>query len=333
MSENPVLQTSPQEPLLQVRDLSKTFISRKGFPVPKTVEVRAVDKVSFDVGHGEALGVVGESGCGKSTVARLALRLIEADGGAVNFDGTEVLQAAKGDLRRLRRRMQIVFQDPASALDPRQRIGEALGEALRVHGLASRRDLRTVIERLLDEVGLPKVAADRFPHEFSGGQRQRIGIARALALGPDLVFADEPVSALDVSVQAQILVLMERLKAERNLAFVFISHDLGVVRHFCSRVVVLYLGRVVENGPVPAIFDEPLHPYTQLLKVSSPTPDPDAAVTMSFQEGEPPSPVNPPSGCHFHPRCPHVMDVCRSVSPALRKVTDGRVVACHLYPE
>ncbi|GGH16536.1 ABC transporter ATP-binding protein [Alsobacter metallidurans] len=321
------------EPLLQVRDLSKTFLSRKGFPVPKTVAVRAVDKVSFEVGKGEALGVVGESGCGKSTVARLALRLIEADSGDVRFDGVDVLGASKGDLRALRRRMQIVFQDPASALDPRQRIGEALGEALRVHGLARGRDVRTVVERLLDEVGMPKVAADRFPHEFSGGQRQRLGIARALALGPDLVFADEPVSALDVSVQAQILVLMERLKAERNLAFVFISHDLGVVRHFCKRVVVLYLGRVVESGPVPAIFDEPLHPYAQLLKASSPSPDPDHAVAMAFQEGEPPSPVNPPSGCHFHPRCPFAIDQCRTVSPALRTAAPGREVACHLYPE
>jgi oligopeptide/dipeptide ABC transporter ATP-binding protein len=320
-------------PLLQVRDLSKTFLSRRGWPVARTVAVRAVDHVSFEVGRGEALGVVGESGCGKSTVARLALRLIGADGGDVVFDGAQVLQASKGDLRRLRRRMQIVFQDPASALDPRQRVGEALGEALRVHGLAARRDVRAVVERLLDEVGLPKVAADRFPHEFSGGQRQRIGIARALALGPDIVFADEPVSALDVSVQAQILVLMERLKAERNLAFVFISHDLGVVRHFCKRVVVLYLGRVVETGPVPEIFEYPLHPYTQLLKASSPSPDPDAAVAMTFQEGEPPSPVNPPSGCHFHPRCPHVMEVCRSVAPAPRKAAPGRVVACHLYPE
>ena len=324
---------SENKTLLQVRDLSKTFLSRKGWPVPKTVAVRAVDGVSFEVGQGEALGVVGESGCGKSTVARLALRLLEADGGSVRFGDTEVLGASKADLRRLRRRMQIVFQDPASALDPRQRVGEALGEALRVHGLANRRDVRTVVERLLDEVGLPKVAADRFPHEFSGGQRQRIGIARALALGPDLVFADEPVSALDVSVQAQILVLLERLKAERNLAFVFISHDLGVVRHFCRKVVVLYLGRVVEQGPVPDIFDTPLHPYTQLLKVSSPNPDPDTAVHMAFQEGEPPSPVNPPKGCHFHPRCPHAMDVCRSVYPSLRKAGDGRVVACHLYPE
>jgi len=318
-------------PLLEIADLAKTFTSRRGWPIARTVAVRAVDGVSFTVARGEAVGVVGESGCGKSTVARLALRLIEADAGRVLFDGTDVLAAGKTELRRLRRRMQIVFQDPASALDPRQRIGAALGEALRVHRLVPASGEREAVKALLDEVGLPPVAADRYPHEFSGGQRQRIGIARALALGPDLVFADEPVSALDVSVQAQILVLMERLKAQRELAFVFISHDLGVVRHFCRRVVVLYLGRVVESGPVPEIFEEPLHPYTQLLKASSPVPDPAAAVAMAFQEGEPPSPVDPPPGCHFHPRCPRVMPVCRSLAPALQTVGEGRSVACHLY--
>ena len=318
-------------PLLEIADLAKTFTSRRGWPIARTVAGRAVDGVSFTVARGEAVGVVGESGCGKSTVARLALRLIEADAGRVLFDGTDVLAAGKTELRRLRRRMQIVFQDPASALDPRQRIGAALGEALRVHRLVPASGEREAVKALLDEVGLPPVAADRYPHEFSGGQRQRIGIARALALGPDLVFADEPVSALDVSVQAQILVLMERLKAQRELAFVFISHDLGVVRHFCRRVVVLYLGRVVESGPVPEIFEEPLHPYTQLLKASSPVPDPAAAVAMAFQEGEPPSPVDPPPGCHFHPRCPRVMPVCRSLAPALQTVGEGRSVACHLY--
>jgi peptide/nickel transport system ATP-binding protein len=318
-------------PLLEIADLAKTFTSRRGWPIARTVAVRAVDGVSFTVARGEAVGVVGESGCGKSTVARLALRLIEADAGRVMFDGTDVLAAGKTELRRLRRRMQIVFQDPASALDPRQRIGAALGEALRVHRLVPAAGEREAVKALLDEVGLPPVAADRYPHEFSGGQRQRIGIARALALGPDLVFADEPVSALDVSVQAQILVLMERLKAQRELAFVFISHDLGVVRHFCRRVVVLYLGRVVESGPVPEIFEEPLHPYTQLLKASSPVPDPAAAVAMAFQEGEPPSPVDPPKGCHFHPRCPRVMPVCRSIAPAQQTVVEGRSVACHLY--
>jgi oligopeptide/dipeptide ABC transporter ATP-binding protein len=319
------------EPLLVVRGLAKTFKAKKGWPVPKTVAVRALDGVSFSVDRGEALGVVGESGCGKSTVARACLRLIAPDAGEVTFDGVDVVAAGASELRALRRRLQIVFQDPASALDPRQRVAEALGEPIRVHGVARGKEVEAAVARLLDEVGLPPSAARRYPHEFSGGQRQRIGIARALALGPDLIFADEPVSALDVSVQAQILVLLEELRRRRRLAFVFISHDLGVVRHFCQRVVVMYLGRIVEEGPVPAIFEEPLQPYTRLLKASSPVPDPDKAVAMNLQEGEPPSPVDPPSGCHFHPRCPFVMERCRAVAPELREVTPGRRVACHLF--
>ncbi len=316
-------------PLLEIRDLRKTYVTMRGWPVPKKAYVRALDGVSLSVGAGEVLGVVGESGCGKSTVARVALRLQPADSGAVAFDGVDVLGAPKGELRRLRRRMQMIFQDPASSLDGRQRIVDCLGEPLRVHGLARGKEVRPMVARLLDEVGLPSSALDRYPHEFSGGQRQRIGIARALALGPDLIFADEPVSALDVSVQAQILKLLEALRAERNLAFVFISHDLGVVRYFCRRVVVMYLGRVVESGPVPDIFVEPLHPYTRLLKVSSPEPDPAKAVAMTFQEGEPPSPVDPPPGCHFHPRCPLASEQCRAERPALRELLPGRAVACH----
>jgi peptide/nickel transport system ATP-binding protein len=319
------------DPLLEVRDLAKTFTARRGWPVPKTIAVRAVDGVSFSVRRGEALGVVGESGCGKSTVARACLRLTDPDAGSVRFDGVDVLGAGAGKLRALRRRLQIVFQDPASALDPRQRVADALGEPIRVHRLASGRSVAVAVEQLLEEVGLPASAAGRYPHEFSGGQRQRIGIARALALGPDLIFADEPVSALDVSVQAQILLLLGELRTRRRLAFVFISHDLGVVRHFCQQVAVMYLGRIVEQGPVPDIFDEPLHPYTQLLKASSPVPDPDHAVAMRLQEGEPPSPVDPPSGCHFHPRCPFAMDRCRAVAPPLRQAAPGRTVACHLY--
>jgi peptide/nickel transport system ATP-binding protein len=317
-------------PLLAVKDLAKTFAVKRGWPIPKTVAVRALDRISFDVGRGEALGIVGESGCGKSTAARVALRLTEADGGSVRFDGIDVLQAGTAEMIRLRRRMQIIFQDPASSLDPRQRIGDALGEPLRVHGIASGQALRETVDQLLVEVGLPKSAANRYPHEFSGGQRQRIGIARALTLGPDLIFADEPVSALDVSVQAQILQLLENLRERRALAFVFISHDLGVVRHFCQRVVVMYLGRVVEAGPVPEIFETPLHPYTQLLKASSPVPDPEKPVIMAFQEGEPPSPVNPPSGCHFHTRCPQAHERCRQEAPVLREVAPGRTVSCHL---
>ena len=319
------------EPLLVVENLAKIFRTKRGWPVPKTVAVRALDGVSFTVGRGEALGVVGESGCGKSTVARACLRLIPIDSGSVHFDGIDVITAGSSALRSLRRRLQIVFQDPASALDPRQRIVDALGEPIRVHGVAKGKNVAGAVERLLDEVGLPPSAARRYPHEFSGGQRQRIGIARALALGPDLIFADEPVSALDVSVQAQILVLLEELRTRRRLAFVFISHDLGVVRHFCQRVAVMYLGRIVEQGPVPIIFEEPLHPYTRLLKSASPVPDPDQAVPMNMQEGEPPSPIAPPPGCHFHPRCPFVMDRCKTVAPALTEVAPGRRVSCHLF--
>ena len=320
-----------QAALLEVRGLTKTFSERRGWPVPKTVAVRALDGVSFDVARGEALGIVGESGCGKSPVARACLRLITPDAGSVRFAGIDVAAASAPALRALRRRLQIVVQDPASALDPRQRIADAIGESIKVHGIARGKAVMDSVLRLLDEVGLPPSAARRFPHEFSGGQRQRIGIARALALGPDLVFADEPVSALDVSVQAQILVLLDELRHRRRLAFVFISHDLGVVRHFCQRVAVMYLGRLVEEGPVPAIFEEPLHPYTRLLKASSPIPDPSKAVALDLQEGEPPSPVDPPSGFHVHPRCPFVMPQCKAIAPALQEVAPGRRVACHLF--
>ena len=316
-------------PLLEISNLTKVFVTKRGFPVPRKVSVRAVDNVSLSVGRGEALGIVGESGCGKSTLARVALRLLTADAGAIRFDGEDVLAASASRLRQLRARMQIVFQDPSSALDPRQRIGDALAEPLAVHGIAKGADAATRVRALLDEVGLPSTAVDRFPHEFSGGQRQRIGIARALALNPELIFADEPVSALDVSVQAQILALLADLKARRNLSFVFISHDLGVIRAFCQRTAVMYLGRVIEAGPTERLLDSPLHPYTDLLRRSSPVPDPAHAITMQLQEGEPPSPINPPSGCHFHPRCPHATDHCRAVAPVLTEVSASRSVACH----
>ncbi|MBL8589830.1 MAG: ATP-binding cassette domain-containing protein [Methylobacteriaceae bacterium] len=315
--------------LLEVVDIAKTFVLKQGWPVPKLVEVRALDGVSFGVDHAEALGVVGESGCGKSTAARVALRLIEADRGRVTFDGRDVLGARPAELRALRRRMQIVFQDPASALDPRQRVGAALMEPLAVHGVAKGEEARKRALAILDEVGLPKTAFDRFPHEFSGGQRQRIGIARALALEPDVIFADEPVSALDVSVQAQILKLLDDLKQRRRLAFVFVSHDLGVVRHFCERTVVMYLGRIIESGPTGEIFDAPKHPYTRVLREASPAPDPTVAKAKVAIEGEPPSPVAPPPGCHFHPRCPLATDICRRDAPALRDIAPARRVACH----
>ena len=316
------------EPLLHVSGLIKHFTQTKGFPRPVTTTVRAVDGVGLDVQPGEAFGLVGESGCGKSTAARALLRLVEPDGGTVRFAGTDVRAARGAALTALRRRMQIVFQDPYSSLNPRRTIGQTLAEPLRVHGLA---DARAAMDRagaLLEEVGLPAATRSRYPHEFSGGQRQRIGIARALALEPELVVADEPVSALDVSVQAQVLVLLKELQQRRGLAFVFVSHDLGVVRWFCSRVAVMYLGRIVEQGPVAQVFANPRHPYTRVLRDASPIPDPSKRGELPRVVGEIPSAANPPPGCHFHPRCPRATDRCRVEYPGWTD-PDGHGFACH----
>ncbi|MEO1016229.1 MAG: oligopeptide/dipeptide ABC transporter ATP-binding protein [Pseudomonadota bacterium] len=317
--------------ILEVQDLKKHFTTKRGFPRSRTITVRAVDGVSFDVMEGEAFGLVGESGCGKSTVGRAVLRLIEPDSGLVRFSGNDVTDATSAELKRLRRELQMVFQDPYSSLDPKQKIGAMLAEPLRVHGLGTAAERPLRIEGLLREVGLPATAIDRYPHEFSGGQRQRLAIARALTVEPRFIVADEPVSALDVSIQAQILELLTKLMAERDLSCLFISHDLGVVRHFCKRLAVMYLGRIVETGPIPQIFEEPLHPYTQALKAASPVPDPQAKITLEKLEGEVASAADPPSGCHFHPRCPHVMPVCRETYPAWSRLGPDRTVACHLY--
>ena len=320
------------EVLLEVENLSKTFQVRQGFLGGSAGTVRALSEVSFSVEAGEAFGLVGESGCGKSTAGRSVLRLVEPDGGRVRFKGEDVLIARAAQLRRLRREMQIVFQDPYSSLNPRRTIGQTLAEPMAVHGLGSASEIAARVRAVLTEVGLPSDAAQKYPHEFSGGQRQRIGIARALVLQPELIVADEPVSALDVSIQAQILVLLRGLQERRNLSFVFISHDLGVVRHFCRNVAVMYLGRIVEKGPVPAIFDEPLHPYTRALRNASPVPDPKAKVAMAKLEGEVASAMAPPTGCHFHPRCPRAMDICKQVYPSWVQVSKDRGVACHLFP-
>lgn len=317
--------------LLKIENLKKFFHVKRGFPVPETVTVRAVDGVSFEVKRGRSFGVVGESGCGKSTLGRSLLRLVEPDSGSVTFDGQDVLGKDASDMRTLRQRMQIIFQDPYSSLNPRKRIGAALVEPLLVHSLADKHEAHERVMKLLDEVGLPSDAAYRFPHEFSGGQRQRIGIARALTVGPELIVADEPVSALDVSIQAQILLLLRDLQETHNLSFVFISHDLGVVRFFCQDMAVMYLGRIVETGPIPHIFEEPLHPYTRILRDASPVPDPSQRKGFLHIEGEVPSAVNPPSGCHFHPRCPHAADICKKVSPDWHQVDAERGVACHLF--
>ncbi|MBN8873830.1 MAG: ATP-binding cassette domain-containing protein [Rhodospirillales bacterium] len=317
--------------VLQVAGLKKHFTVTKGFPKPVTTIVRAVDGVDFAVQPAEAFGLVGESGCGKSTVARAALRLIEPDAGSVRFGDTDVLAARGGALRRLRRRMQIVFQDPYSSLNPRRTIGRTLAEPLSVHGIARGRAAREQAGALLAEVGLPETALDRYPHEFSGGQRQRIGIARALALQPELIVADEPVSALDVSVQAQVLLLLRELQSRRGLAFVFVSHDLGVVRWFCARVAVMYLGRIVEQGPVAEVFARPRHPYTRMLRDASPIPDPSQRGVLPRVVGEIPSAAAPPPGCHFHPRCPRATDRCTQEYPAWTD-PDGHGFACH-HPE
>jgi peptide/nickel transport system ATP-binding protein len=317
---------------LEVRNLAKHFTIGGGLFGPARKVVKAVNDVSFTIPKGTSVGLVGESGCGKSTVARSLLRLIEPDAGSVIFDGIDV-RAAKGSaLRQLRRRMQIVFQDPYSSLNPRRTIRQALEEPLRVHGLGSGREIPERAEMAIAEVGLPKEAIDRYPHEFSGGQRQRIGIARALVLDPELIVADEPVSALDVSVQAQILRLLEGLRERRGLSFLFVSHDLGVVRHFCDRVCVMYLGRIVEQGKTADVLDTPLHPYTKLLRDSSPVPDPSARLTLTKITGEVPSPANPPPGCTFHPRCPRAAGPCMTDIPVLDEHGPGRLAACY-HPE
>jgi len=318
-------------PLLEVRGLQKHFVQRAGWLGGRVTTIRAVQDISLTIRPGEAVGLVGESGCGKSTAARAMLRLIEPTAGRVLFKGQDVLAARGPALKAFRRRVQIVFQDPYSSLNPRQTIGSALMEPLRVHGLAHGAAARARAAALLDEVGLPANALDRYPHEFSGGQRQRIGIARALTLEPELIVADEPVSALDVSVQAQILLLLRELQTRRGLAFLFVSHDLSVVRWFCDRVAVMYLGRIVEEGPVAEILRAPLHPYANMLREATPEPDPARRGKLPRVIGEIPSAAAPPAGCAFHPRCGGAMAVCSSAVPALRSLGDRRAVACHLY--
>ncbi|NGM19623.1 ABC transporter ATP-binding protein [Roseomonas stagni] len=319
-------------PVLEVTNLRKHFVSKKGFPTPKTVTVRAVEDISFTINPGEAFGLVGESGCGKSTAARALLRLIEPDGGSVRWKGEDVLAARGPALKALRRRMQIVFQDPYSSLDPRQSIGSALMEPMQVHGIATGAEARRRAGALLEEVGLPAAALDRFPHEFSGGQRQRIGIARALTVEPELIVADEPVSALDVSVQAQVLLLLKELRERRGLSFLFVSHDLSVIRWFCDRVAVMYLGRIVEEGPAARVLANPLHPYAQMLRDASPIPDPSRRGVLPRIIGEIPSAANPPPGCPFHPRCIHAMPQCSRDMPAWTSAGPGQGgVACHLH--
>lgn len=318
------------ELLLEVQRLKKYFPIRGGI-LQKTVgHVKAVDDVSFTLKKGETLGLVGESGCGKSTVGRTILRLNDKTEGQVLFQGTDIHGLPRKELRKLRPRMQLVFQDPYSSLNPRMKIGEAIGEALIDHGIADRKEVREQVLEVLNICGLAPYHIDRFPHEFSGGQRQRIGIARALILNPEFIVADEPVSALDVSIQAQIINLLSDLQETKGLTYLFISHDLSVVEHLCTHVAVMYLGSMVEQASREELFRNPLHPYTKALLSAVPIPDPVMRRERIVLKGDIPSPANPPSGCKFHTRCPMAVDQCKSEVPKYREVAPGHHVACHL---
>ncbi len=315
-------------PILSAHDLTKWFDVGKGlFSKPKYV--KAVEKVGFSLDRSRTLGVVGESGCGKSTLARLLMQLIPLDSGKIYFKGEDITGAKGKSLKKVRENMQMIFQDSYASLNPRMRIGKIIEEPLVIHGEVSSAKRKKRVTQVLEIVGLSEKSYYKFPHEFSGGQRQRIDIARALVFNPDIVICDEAVSALDVSVQSQILNLLKELQARLDLSFIFISHDLSVVRHISDAIMVMYLGKTLETAGKYELFDKPLHPYTQALLSAAPRPDPEAVSRQIILSGEVPSPMNPPSGCYFHPRCPVVQDRCRAEIPVLRQVEPGRQVACH----
>ena len=319
------------EYLLEVKDLVKWFPIKSSFFKQTIGNVRAVDGISFKIKRGQTMGLVGESGCGKSTAGRTILRLLEKTSGEVWFDGKEIFSLSKEELRRMRPRMQIVFQDPYSSLSPRLPVGEIIGEAVREHGIVPPEEYDDYITRVMKACGLPEYYKSRYPHEFSGGQRQRICIARALALSPDFIVCDEPVSALDVSIQAQIINLLRQLQKDFGITYLFISHDLSVVEHISDTVGVMYLGTMVEYADTDKIFGEPLHPYTKALFSAIPIPDPDVKLNRIILKGSLPSPANPPAGCKFHTRCDKCMDICRCAVPEWSEVEPGHWCACHLY--
>lgn len=317
--------------LLKVENLKKYFPIRHGMFARHVGDVKAVDDVSFELYEGETLGIVGESGCGKSTTGRAIMRLHEPTEGNVLFDGVELTKLNDEQMRKVRREIQMVFQDPYASLNPRHTVEKILEEPLIVHGIGNAKERQKKVHEYLEIVGLSSYHAKRYPHQFSGGQRQRIGIARALMTNPKLIIADEPVSALDVSIQAQVLNLMQKLQEDLKLTYIFIAHDLGVVRHISDRVGVMYLGRLVEIAESELLYDEPLHPYTQALLSAVPIPDPQFEREQLLLTGDIPSPSNPPTGCTFHTRCPHAMEKCKQVIPMLQQVKTGHSVACHLY--
>lgn len=321
------------EVILKVENLKKYFPIKGGFFGKTVGNVRAVDDISLEIKKGETLGIVGESGCGKSTTGRAILQLLKPTGGKIYFKGQRIDGMKKSELRRIRPKMQLIFQDPYSSLNPRMTVGQIIGEALIDHGMVKKENIRAKVLEVMEMCGLAEYQIDRFPHEFSGGQRQRIGIARALALDPEFIVADEPVSALDVSIQAQIINLLAKLQKEKGFSYMFISHDLSVVEHLCNRVGVMYLGSMMELADKDRLFDNPLHPYTKALLSAIPIPDPTAKRERIILQGDIPSPANPPSGCKFNTRCPYAKEICSKESPEYREIEENHFVACHRATE
>lgn len=333
MAENMTKNVVGDDYILEVDNLKKYFPIKGGFLGGSKGSVKAVDGITFNIKRGTTMGLVGESGCGKSTAGRTILRLIEKTDGTVKFNGQDIHQLNKKQMKELRTNMQIIFQDPYSSLSPRLPVGEIIGEAVREHNIVSKNEYNDYIDKVMADCGLQPYHKDRYPHEFSGGQRQRICIARALALNPEFIVCDEPVSALDVSIQAQVINLLKDLQEKRNLTYLFISHDLSVVEHISDTIGVMYLGTMVEYGTKESIFANPRHPYTKALFSAIPMPDPDRKMNRVILEGSIPSPANPPKGCKFHTRCKECMGICKEQAPVPIQVEDGHYVVCHLYGE